>query len=181
MKKIIVLSLFLFVLSALAGCGGKEEENPKSDVIKRKAALTETRDKLKSDVAALKKEDAALRRTEKNGNIQNLTVTVKVNRKDSNRKDWDYGEKPDIYGLLTLSSGDAIAIPLTKNSFTAKGYAEDIELNKGDTVYVFLRDKDVDGYQVIENEFFVYNGRKRFSQRLKNSRLYFNITRKKIK
>jgi hypothetical protein len=179
MKKFIVLSLFVF--SVLVGCGGKKEENSKSDVIKRKTALTEKRDKLSSDIAVLKKEDSALRRTEKNGNIQKVTVRVKVNRKSSDRKDWDYGEKPDIYGLLTLSSGDAIAIPLTKNSFSAKGYAENIEMNKGDTVYVFLRDKDVDGYQVIENGFFVYNGRKRFSQRLKNSRLYFNITRKKIK
>jgi hypothetical protein len=179
MKKFIVLSLFVF--SVLVGCGGKKEENSRSDVIKRKTALTEKRDKLSSDIAVLKKEDSALRRTEKNGNIQKVTVRVKVNRKSSDRKDWDYGEKPDIYGLLTLSSGDAIAIPLTKNSFSAKGYAENIEMNKGDTVYVFLRDKDVDGYQVIENGFFVYNGRKRFSQRLKNSRLYFNITRKKIK
>ena len=179
MKKFIVLSLFVF--SVLVGCGGKREENSRSDVIKRKTALTEKRDKLSSDIAVLKKEDSALRRTEKNGNIQKVTVRVKVNRKSSDRKDWDYGEKPDIYGLLTLSSGDAIAIPLTKNSFSAKGYAENIEMNKGDTVYVFLRDKDVDGYQVIENGFFVYNGRKRFSQRLKNSRLYFNITRKKIK
>ncbi len=181
MKKLILLSLFVFIINAVVGCGGEKEDNSRSDVIKRKTILTEKRNKLNSDIAALKKEDAALRKSEKNGNIQKVTVTVRVNRKDRNRRDWDFGDKPDIYGLLTLSSGDAIAIPLTKNSFTAKGYAENIDLNKGDTVYVFLRDKDVDGYQVIDNDFFIYNGRRRFSHRLKNSSLYFKILRKKNK
>ena len=187
-KSVLVLLTALFLALNFSSCGGDNQENKKSDVIRRRDALTEKKNRLKNEVSALRREDEALKREERQGNIEEVTVTVKVKRKDSNRKDWDYGEKPDIYGLITLKSGDAIAVPLTKNSFIAKGFARDVTINPGDTAFIFLRDQDVDGYQIIENDSFVFpsriryrRGKARFTKRLKNSTLTFNIIRKKKK
>ena len=185
-RRLLILSLTILIGIIISGCGSDQKENKKSDVIERRNELTREKTKLQNEVTALRKEDNALKQTERNGNIKEVTVTVKVNRKDSNRRDWDYGEKPDIYGLITLKNGEAIAIPLTKNSFIAKGYAQNVTINPGDTAYIFLRDQDVDGYQVIENDSFVfpsriryYRNKARISKRLKNSFLTFNIIRKK--
>ncbi len=185
-RKILIISISILLGIFLFGCGNNKKEATKSDVLRQRSELTKKRNKLRSDVAALKQEDKALRQTEHNGNIKEVTVTVKVNRKDSDRRDWDYGEKPDIYGLITLKSGDAIAIPLTKNSFTAKGYSQNVTINPEDTAYVFLRDQDVDGYQIIDNDFFVfpskiryYRDKARVTKRLKNSILIFKIIRNK--
>ncbi|GEM_PF-3538411 len=189
MKKIFLfLSITVLLGVSFTGCGGTKKEDKKSDVIRRRDVLTEKKNQLQNEVSALRKEDNALKQAERESNIKEVTVTVKVNRKDPNRKDWDYGEKPDIYGLITLKSGDAIAIPLTKNSFIAQGYARDVTINPGDTAFIFLRDQDVDGYQIIENDSFVfpsriryYRNKARFTKRLKNSTLTFNIIRKKKK
>ncbi len=187
MKTKIVVLLFAFTtILSFGGCGSHNKENEKSDIIKRRTDLMKQKKELKTDIFDLKKEKALLNKSDRKRNIKEITVSVRVNRKDSNKREWDYGNKPDIYGLITLQSGDAIAIPLTKNSFTAKGYASDVTIMPGDTAYVFLRDQDVDGYQIIEDDFFVfpkkmkfYRNKMRFSKRLKNAILTFNIVRKK--
>ncbi len=109
---------------------------------------------------------------------QNLfAVTIKyfIGRTRENRSLWDFDGKPDIYGLIAFSSGDAIAVPLQKNSFVASGFSNKIHIAKGDSIYVFMREYDVDGFEEIVKSSFVFEGKTYFSKNFPTSRIAFTI------
>ncbi len=112
-------------------------------------------------------------------NIESISVKISVNRKKSKNAYWDTDITPDIFGLIEFPSGEIIPIPLTENSFSARVRGEKIYLEKGDTIKVVLRDKDVTGFDEIANGSFVYNGKRYFTERIGNAVFSFSIKRKK--
>ncbi len=93
-----------------------------------------------------------------------VSIKYSMGRTRENRTLWEFDGKPDIYGLIAFSSGDAIAVPLQKKSFVASGFSNKIHIAKGDSIYVFMREYDVEGFEEIVKSSFVFDGKTYFSK-----------------
>lgn len=168
--KRILLSIILFVF---VSCSNDEAPGPKR--IYAQAAQTNKSANTLS-VAQPQTSDIKL-----NYNIENITVKISVNYKKTRRMYWDNDLKPDIYGIIEFPHGQVIAIPLKENSYSATASGENLLLEKGDTVRVIIRDKDIAGFDEIANGSFVYNGQRYFTKRIGAATLRFSLKRKKLR
>ena len=165
----------IFLILAMISCSGENSEKKiktieKKKIVKRENTLT---------VPVQNVASSASQRGDYN--INYIKVTANVYRKKTRKLYWDNDQKPDIYGLIEFPSGDALAFPLKRNSFINTAYGENLTLDKGDTVRIVLRDKDISGSDEIANGKFVYNGRTKFKKKIGNATFTFVIKKRKNK
>ncbi len=171
MKKIIFLIISLFVF---ASCSDETTEQKakfpvkrsavKKNIIEEKQVPTET--------------NISTEPLSKQGNIKSIKISVVCDWKKTRKIFWDKDQFPDIFGFVEFQSGDAIAFPLKENSYKNEAYGENIILNKGDTVRVVLRDKDVTSAENIASGEFIYDGRRYFKKRIGKATFVFTIKKK---
>jgi hypothetical protein len=177
MKKFLIVILIISAVM-ISSCG--KEEKPKPQFPTKRSAVKNPLSVDEKKVARKTEQPKPAKVTkEKKGNIQSIKISATVNKKKNKYVYWDKDMLPDIYGFVEFPDGNVAAFPLKENSLTNTAYAENITLNKGDTVRVVLRDKDIGGYEEIANGAFVYNGKTSFKKKSRFVTLTFKIKRQK--
>lgn len=104
-----------------------------------------------------------------------ISVSIEVENYKPNGRKWDGTGAPDISGKISFPDGSVLIIQKHQDSHTASGQVENVKLQKGDRIEIFLEDRDLSQNDNIATGSVIYPGSSFFKKSIGSAHLSFKF------